>query len=503
MNRTFNLIARLVLPSLGLAHATLFLAFWLTNRLFYSSTNDYLAKMLGKRLDYVSLCLLFAGLVTVWSAARLFFYRSKKTHRLAVLATWLYSLLTLFFIAFFYGSFWILLKESPVQLPRLAQMLLYFRVILDPLLLLCVSLLAGLWVRHNLIQRKSAGRPVASLPITLLLLGFAVLWVLPLVFPPESVIRETLPGKPLVIAHRGAAMLAPENTLASANLAVDLGVDGLETDIHISRDGLPFLMHDDTFVRTTNVKVVFPGREKERVEYFTLAEALQLNAGQWFVEQDPYQTITRGQVSAGQLDEYHRQTVPPLAQELQIVRQKKLIFIFDLKQPPDDQPYAISFFDICLSQIQTAGIDPQVWFNVDTAQLAVLRQVAPAMKPAYFIDYRTPPPAVGSKEAGYQIINSEYGLSKSWIRQYQAAGLWINLYTIDEPWQFSRLWLLGVGSTTTTNPQAMIALRQPVLSLSFTRFLVLWNLFGIVVLAGLLGLILPVFQSHPYSFHCL
>ena len=63
MNRTFNLIARLVLPCLGLAHAALFLAFWLTNHLFYRSTDDYLAKMLGVRLDYVSLCLLFAGLV--------------------------------------------------------------------------------------------------------------------------------------------------------------------------------------------------------------------------------------------------------------------------------------------------------------------------------------------------------------------------------------------------------------------------------------------------------
>jgi len=60
-----------------------------------------------------------------------------------------------------------------------------------------------------------------------------------------------------------------------------------------------------------------------------------------------------------------------------------------------------------------------------------------------------------------------------------------------------------VDSTTTSNPQAMIALRQPVLSMSFTCFLVLWDVFGIVALAGLLGLTLPVYRSHSYPFHCL
>jgi glycerophosphoryl diester phosphodiesterase len=139
-------------------------------------------------------------------------------------------------------------------------------------------------------------------------------------------------------------MLAPENTLASANLAADLGVYGLETDIHISQDGMPFLMHDDTLGRTTDVATLYPDRARDRAEYFTLAELTRLNAGKWFVEQYPYKTISAGRVSPGQIEAYTHQTVPTLADELQIVRKNKLAFIFDLKQPPDDQPYARSFF---------------------------------------------------------------------------------------------------------------------------------------------------------------
>lgn len=48
----------------------------------------------------------------------------------------------------------------------------------------------------------------------------------------------------LIIAHRGYHAKAPENTLASFEAAVALGVDGIETDIRLSADGLPVLYHD-------------------------------------------------------------------------------------------------------------------------------------------------------------------------------------------------------------------------------------------------------------------
>ena len=48
----------------------------------------------------------------------------------------------------------------------------------------------------------------------------------------------------LVLAHRGYHARAPENTLAAFAAAVELGVDGIETDVRLSRDGLPVIIHD-------------------------------------------------------------------------------------------------------------------------------------------------------------------------------------------------------------------------------------------------------------------
>jgi len=56
----------------------------------------------------------------------------------------------------------------------------------------------------------------------------------------------------LVIGHRGAAGLAPENTMAGFQLAADLGVDAFELDIQLTADGAPVVLHDGTLDRTTD-----------------------------------------------------------------------------------------------------------------------------------------------------------------------------------------------------------------------------------------------------------
>ena len=58
--------------------------------------------------------------------------------------------------------------------------------------------------------------------------------------------------RPLVVAHRGGAGLAPENSLGAFRQALDLGVDSLELDVHLSRDGELVVSHDPTLERTTN-----------------------------------------------------------------------------------------------------------------------------------------------------------------------------------------------------------------------------------------------------------
>ena len=55
-----------------------------------------------------------------------------------------------------------------------------------------------------------------------------------------------------VYAHRGASAEFPENTLAAFRRALELGVDGIELDVHVSADGVPMVIHDATVDRTTN-----------------------------------------------------------------------------------------------------------------------------------------------------------------------------------------------------------------------------------------------------------
>ncbi|MEW5982421.1 MAG: glycerophosphodiester phosphodiesterase [Acidobacteriota bacterium] len=58
--------------------------------------------------------------------------------------------------------------------------------------------------------------------------------------------------RPLVFAHRGGAALAPENTIAAFDNGLELGADGLELDVQLSRDGVPVVIHDPTLERTTD-----------------------------------------------------------------------------------------------------------------------------------------------------------------------------------------------------------------------------------------------------------
>ena len=497
MSRILSSFFSRIFPWIVLVHALTFIAFWLTNSLFYASTNDYLADMLGRRLDYVSLLIWVSAFIALWSLIRIILSYIGKTYKLAVLFSWLYGFISLIYILFFYGGFMLLFSESPVQLVRIGQLLGYFRIIPDSLLLAGLALLIAFLLRNTLRKRNLAGVKSNWTALILAVIVYAALWSLPLIFPPEAVVRGSLPAKPRIIAHRGASMLAPENTLISASKAAGMGVYGLETDIQISLDGELFLLHDDTFDRTTDVKSVFPGRENEPAGDFTLAEISQLNAGKWFVEQDPFHAISQGLVTPEQVMEYEQQVVPVLADWLDIVHQNHLAFIFDLKAPAENHPYAASFFEIAFNQIHQAGIDPLVWYLVDEVQLQMVRNLAPEMKPAFGADYQSPPAASDLKNEGYQMVNVEYGIDRRFIPQYQDANLWVNLYTVDEPWQFSRLWSMGVDSITTSNAQVMDALDHPIFSLPYSPYALIWTLVGILGLGLIVGLVVPLVKPRP------
>src|SRR5205823_5593400 len=80
--------------------------------------------------------------------------------------------------------------------------------------------------------------------------------------------------KPIIIGHRGAAGLAPENTVLAFRRAYELGVRTLELDVRLTADRMPAVIHDVTVDRTTN--------GTGRVHELTLPEIQALDAGRRF-----------------------------------------------------------------------------------------------------------------------------------------------------------------------------------------------------------------------------
>jgi glycerophosphoryl diester phosphodiesterase len=442
-----------------LVHAFLFFVFWITNLSFKDEVNQFLADTTGVHVDFLLIFLLLSLGMAIWCITLLPWRKKASWSGLR----WPFKAFGSFYLVFFYGSFVVLFIKNPVQLARLGQLIQYFRVFLDALLLLFFA-----WGLKLLLMKTGKLWQKA-----LLISAFILLWLVPVVWTPGLVYRGALPAKPRLMAHRGASRLAPENTLASMQIASKLGVYGLETDITISYDGVLFLMHDSTLERTTNVAEIFPGREKDPADSFTWAELSQLDAGQWFKGPVPYTG----------------EPIPTLAEILQIIQEDHLRFIYDLRIPSADHPFADQTLSLCLTEIQAAGIAPQTWVLASLDEIPFIQALLPEAILAKGLDYGNVPPPQELVDDGYQLVNSEFGLSNRMIHAYQKAGLWVNLWTVDEPWQYSRLWLAGADSVTSNNIQAMNVLSAPIMALSYSIYLIVWSLIGIATVVILFVLV--------------
>jgi len=99
---------------------------------------------------------------------------------------------------------------------------------------------------------------------------------------------------PLIIGHRGASAVAPENTLAAFARAFDDGADGIELDVRLARDGVPVVIHDANLRHT--------GRRQATVANISSLRLGEIDVGSWF--NHSHQRFARLQ--------YMRQTVPTL-----------------------------------------------------------------------------------------------------------------------------------------------------------------------------------------------
>ena len=139
----------------------------------------------------------------------------------------------------------------------------------------------------------------------------------PLTEVQKAVINNT-PNN-IIIAHRGSTFWAPEETEAAMRWARNAGADYLEVDLQLTKDGVLLALHDDNLSRTTNIALVYPGRENNPANDFTYEELLALDAGSWF-NNDPI-TAAQGRAGFVGLDILTFEDVLMIAEGYRVVRE--------------------------------------------------------------------------------------------------------------------------------------------------------------------------------------
>lgn len=261
----------------------------------------------------------------------------------------------------------------------------------------------------------------------------------------------------LCIAHRGAASLAPENTLAAARKALALGADMWELDVSVTADGELVVLHDDSLARTTNVRVLFPQRNPWLISTFTLAEVRRLDAGSWFVDADPFGTIAGGSVSPAEQQAYRGELVPTLQEALAFTREQQWRVNVEIKELlPQLEKFPV--VEKVVRLIESLDMVEQVLLS--SFVHSYMRQ-AKAFNPAIataalfdegemdFSDVLTFPRGVYF-DAVHPHFASVGATNTQALRQ---AGLALNPWTVDDPAEMKRLIQTGVTGLITDFPQ--------------------------------------------------
>jgi len=473
--RTFFVLAAWITT----LHCVLFGLFWLSNRPFHRDVNGFLGNLVGRPMEYVAVFLGFSLFILVISLMVIGLNMSNVQQKgWLQVVEWLYTVLAVVYVVFFYGSFIMLFRENPVQVARLVQFWWYFRLLADGALLAAAAWVLGGWVYPAL-----SGLVGANWGRLACLGGLLAGWLLPALFPPGNIYRGSLPVKPLLIAHRGASWLAPENTLAAMERAVDEGAYGLETDVHISQDGILFLMHDQNLKRTTDAARIYPGREADHASSFTWDELSRLNAGAWFAQEDPYGTIASGMTSREQAARYEQEGIPKLESYLDVAKRDGKVILYDLYDPPEAHPFHGRALEVSLGKLKTFQLGTRAWVLAGAEDIPAIESALPEATLVAGIDSANPPQAESLSAQGFQVVNSEYSLTDDEIGMYKRAGLWVNLYTVDDGWQFSRLWIRGANSVTSNNIHNLQSMKQPVMGWNYSMYLVVWLVLGLLAAA--------------------
>jgi len=231
----------------------------------------------------------------------------------------------------------------------------------------------------------------------------------------------------LNVAHRGASALAPENTIAAFERAVELGADVIELDLHMSQGGELVVIHDDTLDRTTDGS----GPVHQR----SLAELMRLDAGRWFGEGFAGQRIPR-------LDEVLDRFAGkvPLALE---IKAGSTFF-------PGIEEKVVSALR------ERAAIDQTAVASFDHYALRRLKEIEPTIRTAALLVGRpvSLSAIAGPAKADGLALEASF-VTKTEVEACRAAGLQIVVWVVNDPAQMRHFIGLGVDGIITDRPDLL------------------------------------------------
>lgn len=256
--------------------------------------------------------------------------------------------------------------------------------------------------------------------------------------------------QPLIIAHRGASAVAPENTLAAFARALDDGADGIEFDVQLARDGVPVIIHDSDLRRTAN--------RTGGVADIAAAELGSIDAGSWFNRKYPKLAQPA----------YEKECVPTLAQVFRLITssaRKDCLCYVELKIDKPGRRYATLAQAVAdlIAEYSLHRRAIVVSFNLHA--LSHMKKVDPAIRTGALFEPRTKPLTAlrkraivaGAIESGAEEILLHRLMARRRLVDLAAhKGLRPVVWTVDDARWIARAKDLGIHALITNDPAKLI-----------------------------------------------
>ncbi len=234
-----------------------------------------------------------------------------------------------------------------------------------------------------------------------------------------------------IIAHRGASHEAPENTAAAFNLAWTQQADGVELDVHATKDGKIAIIHDKSTTRTTGIEKVVADE--------SWAELRKLEYGAWKGEQWQGEPIPDLGETIAAIPEGRRLVVeikcgPEILPELRRV--------MDEAGPKASQVVLIGFGHETMRLAKVEFPDTEVYW------LASIEKDSDGLRPTA---EELIAKALDAKVDGLN-LNARFAIDAAFVAKVKKAGLKLYIWTVNDADLARRLAGLGVDGITTDRP---------------------------------------------------